>query len=115
MPRQGPCARGSDCPDPDNSSGQWQYVPEAFCLANGLTPGCCVNKRSECLRWCGLRAEKQPPGRKAARRDDGGEGGSSTERHVDEVLPAAYRIASIDDIWGSRCVLPAWFALLRNI
>ena len=109
-----PCCR-SGRPNPDADAGQWQFVPEAFRVANGLPEGACVNKIADCRRWCGIIGEKQAPGRKAARRDDGGEGGSSTERHVDEVLPAAYRIASIDDIWGSRCVLPAWFALLRNI
>ena len=100
-PTRGPpcCRRG--CPTPNADAGQWQFVPEAFRVANGLPEG------AKCRRWRGILGEKQAPGRKAARRGDGGEGGCSTDRQVDGLCPAAYRVASIDEIWGARCVQPA--------
>ena len=35
MPREGPC-RVEGCKDPENWSGQWQYIPEEYCDENGL-------------------------------------------------------------------------------
>ena len=31
MPTEGPC-RVEGCTDPSNWSGQWQYIPEKYCL-----------------------------------------------------------------------------------
>ena len=34
MPTHGPC-RVLGCPDPETSSGQWQFIPEAECIKLG--------------------------------------------------------------------------------
>ena len=64
MVREGPC-RVPGCPDPDNSSGQWQLIPEAKCLELTLNFGTdCSCKKASCLRNVGLKEPKKTPGRK---------------------------------------------------
>jgi hypothetical protein len=96
MPRQGPC-QNPDCPAPENSSGQWRYLPAAFATLNSLDPGNCVCKKPDCLRWAGVKPPKQQPGRKAPRRDaDSPRGDADTE------VPRPPILVSLDEIWGSR-------------
>lgn len=99
MPREGPCA-APQCPTPDESGGQWQYIPTDFATQNGCE-GRCVCKKADCLRWCGLKEPKKTPGRKrAAVRSASPE---SVMSGGDE-LPRPPYVVSINEIWGTRCV-----------
>ena len=99
----GPCVCPA-CPAPENSSGQWQLVPEAFASVHALAEGAAVCKKADCRRWCGIVPPKQKPGRK---RQAVGGGGSSVAAGVavDEAqeLPRPPFLRSIDEVWGVRC------------
>lgn len=105
MVRDGPCV-APDCTDPEESAGQWQYVPNAFCVERGLCFRTdCVCKRPDCLRWCGIMPPKQSPGRprKTARTsaDDGAlEPGYALKPERAGCPPF---IEDILEIWGVRC------------
>ncbi len=92
MPTEGPC-RVDGCTDPDNSSGQWQYIPEKYCLEHDNLEyrKSCVCKKPACHRRCGLKPEKQIPGRK--RKADDFSLGVALEEQRD--LPRPPIIASI--------------------
>ena len=101
MPTGGPC-RVEGCCDPDRSGGQWAYIPEAYCLAHGLT--CkqdCTCKKPQCLRACGkLLTLPQPPGRK---RKGSPASPVTTASLLEEPLPRPPSIVTIDEIWADRC------------
>ena len=109
MPLEGPCAN-PDCPAPDNASGQFQLLPEAFCVKHGLDAGSMTCKKADCLRWGGLKAPKQKPGRKRAAACLPGDV-SPVGVPVSEV-PCPPIIASVEEIWGVRCVL-SWTVSTR--
>jgi hypothetical protein len=88
-----------DCVDADNASGQWTKVPEPFATVQGVS-GRCVCKKAACRRWCGLKDEKWPPGRKRAASEEAGASAAGTSSGV---LPRPPWIRSIDQIWGVRC------------
>ena len=96
--------RGLPC-DPDNSSGQWQYIPENYCTEHDLDfMVACSCKKADCLRKCGLKQEKQQAGRKRAATTGGGV--SPITIDVEEKLPRPPIIVSIDQIWAERCAPP---------
>ena len=101
MPTEGPC-RVDGCTDPDNSSGQWQYIPEKYCLEHDNLEyrKSCVCKKPACHRRCGLKPEKQIPGRKR-KADDFVSLGVALEEQRE--LPRPPIIASIMEIWNERC------------
>ena len=39
---------------PDESSGQWTYLPEKIALKYGKPKWTCVCKKADCLRWAEL-------------------------------------------------------------
>ena len=91
------------CPEPDNSSGQWQYIPEEYCNQHDLNfRDDCSCKKGDCLRNCKLRPPKQKPGRKG-KRAAADRGGSPTAIDLDEVGPRPPILVSITEIWNERC------------
>ena len=98
MPRVGPCVN-PECVDAENASGQWTTVPEPFATVQGVS-GRCVCKKAACRRWCGLKHEKQKPGRKRGFSEEAGASAAGTSNGV---LPRPPWIRSIDQIWGVRC------------
>ena len=102
MPRQGPC-RIDGCADPNRPSGQWQFIPEAYCNEHDLTfEEDCTCKKAACLRKCGLKPEKQPPGRKRPAESPP----VGVALHEEE-LPRPPVILSMDEIWNDRLAAPA--------
>jgi hypothetical protein len=98
MPVHGPC-RIEGCTDPARSSGQWQYIPEAYCTEHDLTfEDDCTCKKAECRRKCGLVPEKQKPGRKRPAAESPPVGVALHE----EELPRPPIILSMDEIWNAR-------------
>ena len=97
MPVHGPC-RVPGCSDPQTSAGQWQYIPEEWCIQLGLTfKEDCTCKKPSCKRKVGLAPPKQQAGRKRASPVDAG-----LATGMDE-LPRPPIVASIDEIWAERC------------
>jgi hypothetical protein len=98
MPVHGPCCI-EGCVNPDRSSGQWQYIPEAYCIEHDLTfEDDCSCKKAACLRKCGLKPEKQQPGRKRLAESPPTVGVALHE----EELPRPPIILSMDEIWNVR-------------
>lgn len=64
MPREGPC-RVEGCVGPERSSGQWNYIPEAYCIDHGLMfRQACMCKKPGCERAVRKQGPVQVPGRK---------------------------------------------------
>jgi len=100
MPRCPPCC-APGCPEPDNSSGQWQYIPQAKCVELSLEyQVACVCKRADCLRTVGLKEAKRVPGRK---RVAGGDAVPTAVPLRADCLPRPPILVSIDEIWAERC------------
>ena len=100
MPVHGPC-KVPGCIAPTKSSGQWQYIPEEFCIEHVLEFGeDCTCKKARCLRMVGLKDPVQPPG---CKRKAGGGGGESPSIDEMDELPRPPIIVSIDEIWAERC------------
>ena len=100
MPREGPC-RVPGCVAPETPSGQWAYLPEAFCNEHGLTFGeACSCKRPACQRVLGKLGPKQAPGRK---RKALSPSPSTVASLLEEPLPRPPSIVTIDEIWAGRC------------
>ena len=91
--RKGPCGNPG-CTDPDNSSGQWQFIPDSFsgAIREGAT---CTCKKGPCKKdyfGLGNRGVKRP---------------ASTEpiafgEQVEQEVATPFAIRSIDEIWGVR-------------
>ena len=106
MPRTGPCVCPT-CPlsHRDRSLGQWTYVPRLFKAQHpelNLPSDACVNKRAECLEWCGLKQEV-PVGRPASKKAKLNEPAVAIAVKEADSLPYPRKIKSIDEIWGVRC------------
>ena len=104
MPREGPC-RVPGCVAPETASGQWAYLPEAFCNEHGLTLGeACSCKRPACHRVLGKLGPKQAPGRK---RKALSPSPSTVASLLEEPLPRPPTIISMIEVWADRCdILP---------
>ena len=116
MPREGPC-RVEGCLEPDRSGGQWAYIPEAYCIAHGLTfQQACMCKKPGCARAVGKRGPTQVPGRK---RKGGSSSPVTTTALLEEQLPRPPTIVTIDEVWADRCFaqppLPFSFALASTL
>ena len=106
MPRTGPCVCPT-CPltHRDRSLGQWTYVPRLFKAQHpelNLPSDACVNKRADCLEWCGLKQEV-PVGRPASKKAKLNEPAVAIAVKEADSLPYPRKIKSIDEIWGVRC------------
>ena len=92
MPRGPPCGHLA-CPEPQNSGGQWYYLPRGH--GKRITPGAnSVCKRPDCRRYFKMLGEKGKPGPKKA-----GDATSGNER----TMPAKYILKKVHDIIGCRC------------
>ena len=59
--RQGPCGCPT-CPDFDNPTGQWQFIPQGF-SGEVVREASCTCKKASCRRYFGLLPEPQKPGK----------------------------------------------------
>ena len=107
--RKGPCGN-PDCTDPDNASGQWQFIPDGFtgAIREGAT---CTCKKGPCKKdyfGLGSRGVKRPASIEPIAF------GESVEQEV--AIP--YAIRSIDAVWGVRlrasAPLPAALSLCAS-
>jgi len=93
--RKGPCG-APECPDFDNPTGQWQFIPDGFDKPV-VRDATCTCKKAVCMRYFGLKPPKQKPGRKPNQR-------AAAERpgKDDPCLPAIYGVRKIEEVWGER-------------
>jgi len=102
MVREGPCVN-PQCPDPDNPSGRWTYVPAQFCeecddvLLEHLVS--CVCKKPACRRWCKLADEKKP-GRKPTLAELPLQAGYATSMPMRAGCPPI--IEDVIEVWAAR-------------
>jgi len=83
----GPCGNPG-CKDPENPSGQWQNIPRDFDPEQVREDATCTCKKAACLRYFGLKEEKQKPGRKRSRDAE-----STTPTGDEPTMPAKYIVA----------------------
>ena len=101
-PKRGPCANVG-CPDPDNPSGQWNWLHSVKDLDD-------LDLREDAVCWCnkrGCRAyiKKVDLEKEREKLKEAMYRGSPS----DPCLPNEYKVKLIREIWGVRC------AAARNV
>ena len=101
---KGPPCKVPTCPDPENASGQWTYLPADFLLKHPeLDKDDCHCHKRGCRRDVGKEPPRQRPGRKRVRADSPVV--SAGLKAADE-LPRPPILVSIDEIWAFRHEMP---------
>ena len=102
---KGPPCKVPTCSDPENPSGQWAYLPQAFLDAHPeLDKNDCHCHKRPCRRAVGKLPPAQPHGRSKRVRADSPVV-SAGLKAADE-LPRPPILASIDEIWAFRHEMP---------